>query len=599
MKAEKGYVFVRDLSACKFTVPSYQRGYRWEPEQVEALLNDVCEFNDSDGAKYCLQPIVIRPKEHEDEYEVIDGQQRLTTIFIILKYAYQGGLEEDNPSYSISYDTRSLSKGFLENELGGVALDDCDTPDMFYMQSAWNTIDAWKKEKGLSPITFLTKIVSKIEESVMLIWYEIDKDQDPISMFRKLNMGKIPLTNAELVKALIFSSLKQSPREGLLSEISSEWDNMEQQLQDDGFWFFLTNGSGSPRSDSTRIDLIINTWAEKSRSDPRTQLQRLRDPYYAFRTVSEKLGDAENPVDEALAIWSSMLDVFSSFQCWYKDNDLYHQIGYLIATGTKDAAELLNSLVELDKSRVNEVLEEFIRDSLKDERTADKLRSLDLGDARARKEIRKVLLLFNIRTIMDTEGSNTRFPFWLYKEQNWDIEHVHATASKPPTDEDSGSHECGAEARRKFFQLLANIAEDLKEDIDISADVLEGLHRFIDGARYENEKASCDFLNGACQSLLDDIETAQNSISNLTLLDASTNRGYGNDSFDQKRGEIIARDRTAVFIPPCTKNVFLKYYTPNPADFGLWNGDDRFHYIDGKYGLVNTLSRYLEEDIDE
>ena len=79
---------INDLLGEKFYVPSYQRGYRWTPIQVKELLNDIWDFHRKDNkAKeefYCLQPIVVRP--HSGEWELIDGQQRLTTIFLILQY---------------------------------------------------------------------------------------------------------------------------------------------------------------------------------------------------------------------------------------------------------------------------------------------------------------------------------------------------------------------------------------------------------------------------------------------------------------------------------------------------------------------------------
>ncbi|MEI0701933.1 DUF262 domain-containing protein [Brachyspira intermedia] len=87
-----------------FVIPSYQRGYRWDEIQVNDLLNDIYEFhqNNNEGF-YCLQPLVLKnisdekisdkkildelKLENKDNvYEVIDGQQRLTTIYLILKY---------------------------------------------------------------------------------------------------------------------------------------------------------------------------------------------------------------------------------------------------------------------------------------------------------------------------------------------------------------------------------------------------------------------------------------------------------------------------------------------------------------------------------
>lgn len=83
---ENGFIPVKDLENKKFLIPSYQRGYRWDNE-VNALLDDIRDFTNykkSDNDFYSLQPIVV--KKDENKYIVIDGQQRLTTIFLIIKY---------------------------------------------------------------------------------------------------------------------------------------------------------------------------------------------------------------------------------------------------------------------------------------------------------------------------------------------------------------------------------------------------------------------------------------------------------------------------------------------------------------------------------
>ena len=66
----------------KFFVPDYQRGYRWGKAEVELLLNDIMENSKQHGQNYYLQPIVVKTIE-KAHYELIDGQQRLTTLYLI------------------------------------------------------------------------------------------------------------------------------------------------------------------------------------------------------------------------------------------------------------------------------------------------------------------------------------------------------------------------------------------------------------------------------------------------------------------------------------------------------------------------------------
>jgi uncharacterized protein with ParB-like and HNH nuclease domain len=109
---------VTDLLSEKFFIPSYQRGYRWTDRQVKNLLDDIWNFrlnsdNEDKKAFYCLQPIVV--SKSNGEWEVMDGQQRLTTIFIILEYLKEGLAFFSKQNFSIRYQTRTDSEEFLKN----------------------------------------------------------------------------------------------------------------------------------------------------------------------------------------------------------------------------------------------------------------------------------------------------------------------------------------------------------------------------------------------------------------------------------------------------------------------------------------------------
>ena len=90
----------------KFFIPRYQRGYRWTEDQVTDLLNDIYEFQENKSGSneiYCLQPLVVKSHNDSKALDVIDGQQRLTTIHILLSYL-EPGLQD---KYSIEYETRT------------------------------------------------------------------------------------------------------------------------------------------------------------------------------------------------------------------------------------------------------------------------------------------------------------------------------------------------------------------------------------------------------------------------------------------------------------------------------------------------------------
>lgn len=269
---------IEKLRGYNFLIPSYQRGYRWEKREVEDLLNDIYEFKQSNNEGfYCLQPLVLK-KISDNVYEVIDGQQRLTTIYLILKY-----LKEEN-IYTITYSTREDSKNFLEGnvvckELSEDEKNKCITHiDFEYMYEAYKIINEWfntdEKEKEIRDILLANKTDKK---SVQFIWYE-PTDKNPIEIFTRINIGKIPLTNSELIKALFlqkanfkYDDKKDNDKkdndkfdkdlyEHTQIEIASEWDYIENTLQNNRFCGFINNDINQKYN---RIDYIFEIVSDK------------------------------------------------------------------------------------------------------------------------------------------------------------------------------------------------------------------------------------------------------------------------------------------------------------------------------------------------
>lgn len=103
---------VRDiysLLSLSFSIPSYQRGYRWSKDEVRKLIDDIYCFTsgEDDSKYYCLQPLVVQ-KKNDMTYEVIDGQQRLTTVFIIMKYLYSFFKEIENEVKTNKFSGNSM-----------------------------------------------------------------------------------------------------------------------------------------------------------------------------------------------------------------------------------------------------------------------------------------------------------------------------------------------------------------------------------------------------------------------------------------------------------------------------------------------------------
>ena len=150
---------IRSMSGMNFFIPDYQRGYRWSASEAEQMLNDFKEFcmrKKEEGEFYCLQPIVVKKKSWTKEennhtttidgYEVIDGQQRLTTLYILLKCVedVRKILYKMFSMYSIKYETRLEfdSQKFLEN-INAPSDDANDFIDFYYMKTAYDAMVTW------------------------------------------------------------------------------------------------------------------------------------------------------------------------------------------------------------------------------------------------------------------------------------------------------------------------------------------------------------------------------------------------------------------------------------------------------------------------
>lgn len=539
---------ISEVLQYSFFIPAYQRGYRWVDQQVEDLLRDVDEFipkeiiDSNDKTWYCLQPIVV--KECDDKikevnklkniwYEVIDGQQRLTTIFLVLHYLNQGyATIRRKPLFNLQYETRSDSEQFLKEKSFENNIDDSNI-DYYHISKAYEAIVKWfiKKDQDFD----INNFESKFLYSTKFIWYE-SLASDSIEIFTRINMGKIPLTNAELVKALFLNSsnFKDSDKEKIRLkqlEIASDWDKIEYALQEDAFWYFLNT---EPNHLATRIEFIFDLMADKPTN---------ADEYYTFRYFNDNF---KHKTEKQIADnWQKIKKYYQSLEEWFIERTLYHKIGFLVATGTK-IKDIISFKKEHSKRQFRNILDGLIGEKVKF--PFDEL-SYKKGP------VREILLLHNIQTMLNNENETNRFPFDRYKKERWDVEHITAIAADIPTNE---QHQ---------MDWLLESSKFIKDDE-------------LKSKTKKYKKEDFEQLFNMVLSHLSESKIHEdiNDISNLVLLDASTNRSYKNAVFPVKRATIIQREKTGTFIPICTKNVFMKFYSDDVPQMTFWNQKDREAY---------------------
>jgi hypothetical protein len=593
---------IYDLLGYNFYVPSYQRGYRWNKTQVTQLLEDIWEFADKDKEEkklefYCLQPIVVKSGS-DNSWEVIDGQQRLTTIKIIIKYLAENHLKRPlseafrKEEFSISYKTRPDSESFLNN-----IKKDYSCIDFYHMWVAYKTTIDWFAKKDYNDCDkFIRTLLAKEDKDnpVKVIWYQINdlEESDAIDVFTRLNIGKIPLTNAELIKALFLGTANPKNKNQIANsqqiKIASEWDIIESTMQDKSFWHFIydKNNENLPQHNyDTRIEYIFDLYKNKQSDD---------EQYSTFYRFIEEDFIAKKKVED---IWVNIKKYFLTFEEWYRDRDLYHLIGFLIVTGS--SLKLIKDKADMDgMTKIG--FKDYLKKEIAKKVNID-IETLNYTNSKHRDLIQRVLLLMNIQTLLANKHSQSRFPFDSYKNENWDIEHVRSQAEVELKGE-----ECIDWARLVLEFYTGNIFNT--DNLQLHKDAIKNLE--------DEEKSICERLIGiiengvskeefneiylsVAKAFQEDKPPQSHSIANLAILDSGTNRAYKNAFFPIKRMEIMKREMMGSFVPICTKNLFMKAYSRRFDKIMYWDNRDASDYLNAIKSTLHTYNIFNQQSNGE
>lgn len=584
-----------------FFIPDYQRGYRWTERNVNELLNDLMTYaldkTTESSSIYCLQPIVVKEMSLEDirldgknikgkkVYELCDGQQRLTSIFLILKFLNYRFIDEFKKSlFVLDYATRERSYNFLQKIIG-LDLSDEDKReniDFYHMTIAYETIATFFQESENKKHINLFESALLFDANV--IWYELDEETDAKDVFRRLNSGKIRLTNAELVKALFLGNKGQNLNDSeklYRYKISMEWEQIENELQNDKFWYFLANKKESLEN---RIEFIFRLIANELNKSEHDKIPiPKKDSLYVFLTFNEYFKNHQDIEQN----WLLVKNYFLKFKDWYDTPKLYHYIGFLLTDEVENVSieNVLKWSTEAeDKGAFEQKLLEIIEENI--EVTLD-----NLGYDKVANSVRRSLLWFNIYTILKYKAQNIRFQFDEFKNVKWDIEHIKSVDSNIPTERSAQNNWL-----HRILEFLSGEQKDelKKADYKVLETSIEHpiLFQEICSALKSKSFTQEDFKNLYKKVLKTFDENSydskvENRVGNLCLLDSTTNRSYKNAIFPVKRKQIIHRDLSGQYILPCTKNAFLKSYSSKLGNMLQWTKTDMEDY---EYVLETALN---------
>ena len=648
---------IDQVTVCKllddryFFIPSYQRGYRWTKKQIYDLCNDLLEYclkkDKKEGSFYSLQPLIVRKGKYcingkdEDAYEVIDGQQRLTTIFILYRFLANikgnGSWEtiyrmfRNRKLYHIYYETRpedfaTIEKSgftpFLQKDIRDI--------DIAHISNAYQYMDAWlygdpENDNECAEATFslhskeefaadtvvdsLFKLLDNrnTSGSVQFIWYELSEGKDAIKEFLSENKGKILLTDEEKIKGLFLQRSNFSTDVKNLKQLSiaKDWELIENTLHRNDFWAFISHDFDL---EDGRINIIFDYIYDRRNAGKVT----VKEGDYLFRYFYQefaqfkKQGSSAHLAHKVDALWNEVMDCFRMLQNWYYNPMVYNLIGLLIKHGhtiqkiseiyEKESVLTTEDFIqELNKEIKREIIDHInIKTSNEDLEIADDEEYVNLFFPVDKPQIHDLLRFLNVREINKTIDQALK-----------DIDKD--DADKKRSDIKRSSRDVLSHIYRFPFEALEVFQWDI-EHVDSATtnsltepkeqeawineaktalgEVLTNDSIFKGLSEAYSDATNTDRNNTLKQMVLrvreiikeDESETRKNWVGNLTLLDSGTNRSYKNKIFAWKGNIIRDRIKAGVFVPICTQNIFNKGYTGCGPDKLSWSWKDKKAY---------------------
>lgn len=619
----------------KFNVPSLQRTYRWGEKEITLLLNDLYEFyntnEDSTNDFYPLQPLILKKNNQDDDtWNVLDGQQRLTTIKLIASFLKM----DKDYCLDISYDTREKTKDFLDNISNKKEEDVGKSMEHYYIFHAYEVIKAWfqknKKEKDTEKINAIRNVLFEKERTRFVV-QEMNIDDDEAKTFQNINQGRIPLSCSELIKALFLGHIFESHKNDnncrfayssdgyglfipidpikerqsltrLQNIIAKEWDDIETVLMHDEFYSFVC-----PEKDRSinRMDFLF----EVVYGNEKYKKYKTDDP---FNAIYERIKDDKNAniVDTISHCWNEVVKCFNRMQKLYYDFDAYHLVGFCICEDigiSEDFYKYCNEDEKLDefKTAIRVKIKGKVLSGLKTDDLDEWLKGLRYKENKG--QIKLILLLHNLQSY---SYEKIRFPFNLYDGgKNYDIEHIHATAEE----------KADKKSRYEWFETNHNAIKRNKKKLEDP--ILITLFDSFEEAYGEkkSDKKLDKFKNDKEFNKLRDIMIIDNfdnddakeyfstkdGIWNLCLLDSTTNRTYKNSLFITKREMILKKAKGEMdkedYVYPlllCTERIFLKFYSNVDSDDNLnfWTKNNREAYFKDISKKVTDFLKLKGED---
>ncbi len=589
----------------QFIVPSYQRGYKWNRENVFKLLDDLKSFEKSNRDKsfYCIQNITIVPLKDKSGWNVVDGQQRLTTIFILLSYLRNhhnqdedGNIDFFSKPDCLKYNVREETGKFLKDSVfTGIVWNSEIIPDTAKMKDQWYILDVAKGIKDWFDKKENTLDTKTVTDRLKLIVNEMESPTiSEEEIFAGLNGGKVDLDGADLVRAVLITRSAKEKYCGSLAEKVKEF-RMRIALELDEMNLWWAQKEQKTYFEQFLPEHKLNVSNFNHASYPIGLLYKLYFLLYSNAKESFGIEFFENgrdinkkKGDDHWELYETLIHLHHTLQMWFSDPLLYHWIGYIIFRFKEQTYEIPIYEKDADKKEKGTVNFKMIWQLWEISETKNAFISkiisiiqalLFKGDALLDdiKDVKKqwygmestgitnVLVLMDViiatglyremwteqdvqkvklpMSIADMKPGKTRLPSKYFTKNKENFEHIRSCApNEQEGNEVRNKNEWVSFINKTYNDNLENTESQLKEAL---TDILEN---------YPNDELDDTTIKKLNLKMN---EFGQHSIGNMALLDEHVNKSYGNDPFQKKIQRIFSEFmKNECYIRPYTMTVF-------------------------------------------
>jgi uncharacterized protein with ParB-like and HNH nuclease domain len=539
--------------ASKYLIPSYQRGYKWSSNDTGAvtiLLNDLNKAFELKKKEYYLQYITVKEtKVNQDTVlELIDGQQRLTTLSILIAVTTNNLEEQDFANDKLDYEVRgdffqtaihSNLRQYLEE-----IKEDNSSQDKHYIISAAQKIHKFIQE------TYDTSDKKKsffdfVADKVKIIVNVVDRG-DSERVFSNLNSNKVSLTEADLIKGILLTKVARGDdKQKRFREIT------EERMKLGMLWDEMARWCNSPE---------VRSFYFNDKNDGMTELMKFA-LYYKYPDISydEKKDANDYPLfncyldlPDKQESYQAIVDSYKVLKDLYESDEIYNLLGYIMSVKKatyKSCVELikskdsdLKSYIQAKKNKYE--LKVWLLGEVK--KIIPKKNVEDLWYGENDDDIHRVLLALNVFEPVEKRISRSRFDFYSFKNSEWTLEHIF------PQSPEGKNHDLTEEEKDEFKNMISGIDDKkLKQEVFVLLDK---------PSRTPEEK---ELLKNALDNVV-------NTIGNMCLLTCGDNASNGCKFFKEKRINIYKLITKGSFVPKHTFEVFSKMLLVSPGSIEVW-----------------------------